>query len=102
MTDILYDMRNHIRHGEPPTNCVHAALYSSSLMGSLQELRLTPEELRYLEEKLYDGFFAFEAMVARDWDSAVCGICGIALVFESGDGNVKNCTPLKKGQVMLY
>ena len=35
--------------------------------------------------------------------SGVHGICGIAPVFESGDGNAKNCTPLKKGQVyFLY
>ena len=62
-------------------------------------MQLDLQELRYLEQKLYDGYFAFEAMTARDWNAGICGICGIAPIFESGDGNCKNCTPLKKQQV---
>ena len=37
------------------------------------------------------GYFAFEALSEHNWDSGVCGICGIAPVFESADGNAKNC-----------
>ena len=66
---------------------------AASLSG--ESLPLTSEERWYLEIKLYDGYFAFEAMIAQNWDDGVCGICGIA---ESGD-KAKNCTPLKKGQV---
>ena len=58
---------------------------------------MTQNEFRYLVEKLYDGYFAFE--VLTDWDSAICGICGVSPVFESGDGNAKNCTPISKEKV---
>lgn len=64
------------------------------------KINLDGEELRYLEQKLYDGYYAFEAMTERDWNETICGICGVAPVFESGDGNCKNCTPLKKSQVL--
>lgn len=93
-------MRSHIRRGEPPHNCAASVFERLTLTGHLQpEDNLTSDELRYLQEKLYDGYFAFEALTRRNWDSAICGICGIAPVFESGDGNCKNCVPLKKGQV---
>ena len=63
-----------------------------------ERLPLTSQEQWYLERMLYDGYFAFEAMTARKWDDGVCGICGIAPVFESGDGNAKgryiSCIPL--------
>ena len=94
--DILYDMRNHVEKGEPPGNCAQAMLKSCCLRGN--KLNLGGEELRYLEQKLYDGYYAFEAMTERDWNETICGICGVAPVFESGDGNCKNCTPLKKDQ----
>ena len=96
--DILYDMRNHAEKGEPPGNCAQAMLKSCCLRGN--KLNLGGEELRYLEQKLYDGYYAFEAMTERDWNETICGICGVAPVFESGDGNCKNCTPLKKDQVL--
>ena len=42
----------------------------------------------------------FEALTDRDWDSAICGVCGILCpIFESGDGNVKNCTPISNAKV---
>ena len=95
--DVLYDMRQHVKLGEPPGNCVHSVLQTSCLgRGAVQ---LPIQELRYIEQKLYDGYFAFEAITARDWNAGICGICGIAPIFESGDGNCKNCTPLKKQQV---
>ena len=50
-------------------------------------------------EKLYDGYFAFEVLTDRNWDSAICDICGLSPVFESGDGNAKNCTPISKEKV---
>lgn len=96
--DILYDMRNHVEKGEPPGNCAQAMLKSCCLRDS--KVNLDGEELRYLEQKLYDGYYAFEAMTERDWNETICGICGVAPVFESGDGNCKNCTPLKKSQVL--
>ena len=95
--DVFYDMRHHVMQGEPPGNCAHSVLQSSSL--GRDSVQLVPQELRYLEQKLYDGYFAFEAMTARDWNAGICGICGIAPIFESGDGNCKNCMPLKKQQV---
>ena len=70
---------------------------SAALSGD--RLPLTEEERWYIERKLYDGYYAFEALTDRDWNQGICGICGIAPLFESGDGNAKNCTPLKKGQV---
>lgn len=99
--DILFEMRSHVQQGEPVHNCAHSLMEAASLTG--ERLPLTSQEQWYLERMLYDGYFAFEAMTARKWDDGVCGICGIAPVFESGDGNAKNCTPLKKGQVyFLY
>lgn len=99
--DILFEMRSHVQQGEPVHNCAHSLMEAASLTG--ERLPLTSQEQWYLERMLYDGYFAFEAMTARKWDGGVCGICGIAPVFESGDGNAKNCTPLKKGQVyFLY
>lgn len=99
--DILFEMRSHVQQGEPVHNCAHSLMEAASLTG--ESLPLTSQEQWYLERMLYDGYFAFEAMTARKWDDGVCGICGIAPVFESGDGNAKNCTPLKKGQVyFLY
>ena len=44
---------------------------------------------------------AFEVLTERDWDSAICGICGVCPIFESGDGNAKNCTPLVGEMVIL-
>ena len=70
-------MRSHIRRGEPPHNCAASVFERLTLTGHLQpEDNLTSDELRYLQ-KLYDGYFAFEALTRRDWDSAICGICGI-------------------------
>lgn len=95
--DVLFEMRSHIRRGEPPHNCSEAVFERLPLTGQLQqEGNLNTEELRYLQEKLYDGYFAFEALTRREWNNA---ICGIAPIFESGDGNCKNCVPLRKGHV---
>ena len=54
-----------------------------------------------MEQKLYDGYFAFEALSEHNWDSGVCGIpvCGVAPVFDGGDGNAKYGIPLTKGEV---
>ena len=72
-------------------------------MGSVGELlkfiEMTSEEKQYLADKLYDGYFSFEASTDQDWNNSICGVCGVAPVFESGDGNCKNCTPLKSGKV---
>ena len=96
--DIFFNMRCHIRKGEPPGNCAQAVL-DAVFQGS--NLPISSNERRYLEEKLYDGYFTFEAITDRDWDHAVCGICGVAPVFQTGDGNSKNCTPLKRNQVYI-
>ena len=95
--DILLRMREHIQKGEPPGNCAEAEVHSRLQIPHAPDL--PEEQVRYLVEKLYDGFFAFEALTDRDWDSGVCGICGICPLFESGDGNCKNCTPLTVGTV---
>ena len=60
-----------------------------------------PDERRYLIEKLYDRYFSFETLTNHNWDAGVCGICGLCPLFESGDGNCKNCTPLRPGTVGL-
>ena len=99
--DVLLEMRNHIQQGEPIHNCCHAVFESTAKL-SRDVIQLTQQLQRYLETKLYDGYFSFEALTNRDWNQAVCGVCGIAPVFESGDGNAKNCTPLRKGQVYYY
>ena len=49
----------------------------------------------YIEQKLYDGYFAFEALSEHNWDSGVCGICGIAPVFESADGKEFSAATVK-------
>ena len=59
-------------------------------------MQLGIQKFRNLEQKLCDGYFAFEAITARDWNAGICGICGIVPIIESGDGNCKNCMPLKK------
>ena len=82
--DVLYDVR-HVKLGEPPGNCVHSVLQTSCLgRGAVQ---LPIQEFRCIEQKLYDRYFASEAITARDWNAGICGICGIAPIFESGDGN---------------
>lgn len=91
-------MREHVRKGEPPGNTTSAVLTSALLQSSAP--LLTENEFRYLVEKLYDGYFAFEVLTDRNWDSAICGICGVSPVFESGDGNAKNCTPISKEKVI--
>jgi len=95
--DILFEIREHVKNGEPPGNTTTAML-TAALLQPLAPL-LSGNEFRYLKEKLYDGYFAFEALTDRDWDSAICGICGICPIFESGDGNVKNCTPISNAKV---
>jgi len=62
--DVLHDIRHHVKQGEPPGNCVQSVLQSRCLGRDAMQLDL--QELRYLEQKLYDGYFAFEAMTARD------------------------------------
>lgn len=95
--DILLEMREHVKRGEPPGNSANAVILAKLDLPSAPSL--TPGETRYLTEKLYDGYFAFEVLTDRDWDSAICGICGVCPIFESGDGNAKNCTPLSPGMV---
>ena len=94
--DILLEMRQHVMRGEPPSN------YAAALIGSLVQfpdiLMSEPNCTRYLQEKLYDCYYGFECMTDRDWNQGICGICGICPVFESGDGNCKNCIPIR-GQV---
>ena len=96
--DILYDMTNHVEKGEHPGDSANAMLQSCCL--SVSKVELDQGEFRYLEQKLYDKYYAFEAMTERDWNPSICGICGVAPVFESGDGNCKNCSPVQKGQVL--
>lgn len=97
--DILFEMREHVKKGEPPGNTTIAVLSTALLQPSAPSL--TADEVRYLTERLYDGYFAFEVLTYRDWDSAICGICGVCPVFESGDGNAKNCTPLSDAKASV-
>ena len=97
--ELLLEMREHIRRGEPPGNTASAVILA--LLDLPSAPLLTPEETRYLTDKLYDGYFVFEVLTQRDWDSAICGICGVCPIFESGDGNAKNCTPLVEKMVII-
>ena len=81
-----------LKRGEPPGNTANTIILAKFELPSAPSL--TPGETRYLTEKLYGGYFAFEVLTERDWNSAICGICGVCPIFESGDGNAKNCTPL--------
>ena len=78
--DILFEMREHIRKGEPPSNATNAVIMAALLQPSAPVL--TESEFRYLTEKLYDGYFAFEVLTDGDWDVAICGICGVCPIFE--------------------
>lgn len=57
---------------------------------SYQQSTLSAGEAKYIEELLYNGFYAFEAITVRDLDAVVCGICGIAGEVLFGDRNEKN------------
>lgn len=92
--DILLEMRGHIQQGEPVTTCCYAYIEAAGLSG--EDLHLSFHEQVYLEQKPYDGYFAFEALSEHDWDKGVCGICGIAPVFESCDGNAKKLHTTKE------
>ena len=59
-----------------------------------------PAEIRYLSEKLHNGYFAFEVLTERDWNSAICRICGVCPLLETGDGNAKNSTPISDEMVL--
>ena len=50
--DVLFEVRSHVRRGEPPGNCAQAILESCS-----QFSQMTPEEKQYLTDKLYEGYF---------------------------------------------
>ena len=96
--DILFEMREHIREGEPG-NSANAVIMAALLQPTAPVP--TENEFRHLTEKVYDGYFAFEVLTDRDWDAAICGICGVCPIFESGDGNAKNCTPVSKEKVPM-
>ena len=97
--ELLLEMQEHIRRGEPPGSTASAVIVA--LLDLPSAPVLTPEEMRYLTGKLYDGYFAFEVLTERDWDCAICGICGVCRIFESGNGNAKNCTPLV-GEMVIF
>ena len=88
--DILLRMREHVQKDHLAT--AEAVFRSTLKMPNAPQL---PEkQVWYLVEKLYDGFFAFEALTDRDWDLGICGIYSICPQFESGEGNCKNCAPV--------
>ena len=60
------------------------------LLSLLQE-KLGDQEVVYLQELVYNGFFGFEMMTERNLNDAICGICGIVPEICLGDGNEKNC-----------
>ena len=85
-------MREHIKRGEPPGNFA-AALLQATLQFPGAPC-LDDHEIQYLQQKFYDCYFGFECLIDRQWDNSICGICGICPIFESGDGNCKNNTPI--------
>ncbi len=97
--DILLSMRDHISKGEPPGNSAEAVINTTLQLPHGPQLQL--DKIRYLTEKVYDGYFAFETLTERDWNAGICGVCGVCPLFESGDGNCKNCTPVTKDMVSI-
>ena len=81
---------------------MQCCIYYNYSIGMPHSPKLSCEEVRYLSERLYDGYFGFEVLTRRNWDEAVCGICGICPLFESGDGNCKNWIPIKKNNYGMY
>ena len=67
--ELLLEMREHIRRGEPPGNTANAVILA--LLDLPLAPTLTPGETRYLTEKLYDGYFAFEVLTQRNWNAAI-------------------------------
>ena len=61
--DLLFEMREHIKKGEPPSNTANAVILASLELPSAP--KLTRGESRYLAENLYDGYFAFEVLTNR-------------------------------------
>ena len=43
-----------------------------------------------MDQKLYDAYFAFEALSEHNWDSGVCGICGMQKTVRKGEVSTKN------------
>ena len=56
-------MREHIKR-EPPGNTSYAIILS--LLKLPFALSMTNGEIRYLAEKLYNGYFAFEVLIQRE------------------------------------
>ena len=96
--DLLITMREHISKGEPPGNSAEAVV--KSLLALPDAPKLKSDEARYIVQKLYDGYYAFECITERNWNDAICGICGNCPVFESADGNCKNCSPINPHKVI--
>ena len=63
--DILFEMREHIKNGEPPGKTTDAVL-TAAMLQPVAPIMLE-SELRYLSEKLYDGYFAFEVLSRHLW-----------------------------------
>lgn len=57
--DILFEMRVHIRKGEP-SNATNAVIMAALLQPSAP--LVSESEFQYLTEKLYDVYFAFEVL----------------------------------------
>ena len=85
--------------GEPPGNTAEALVMF--LLQLPDSPAMSAEEVRYIVQKIYDGYYVFECLTDRDWNEAVCGICGICPIFESADGNCKNCVSLTQSKVSI-
>lgn len=96
--DLLITMREHISKGEPPGNSAEAVV--KSLLALPDAPKVKSDEARYIVQKLYDGYYAFECIAERNWNDAICGICGNCPVFEGADGNCKNCSPISLQKVI--
>ena len=52
----------------------------------------TKNKLKNIATHLYNGFYCFEAITARNIDDVgICGICGVIGEVYFGDGNKTNC-----------
>ena len=71
--ELLLEMREHIKRGEPPGNTAGAVILALLDLPSAQVL--TPEETRYLTNSMM--VISRLKSSHRDWDSTICGICGV-------------------------
>ncbi|XP_018106703.1 HMG-box containing 3 L homeolog isoform X3 [Xenopus laevis] len=92
--DILFSIRNQIKHGEDPKEFITNLLTSIKEQAAIPEKMLTPEVLSSVHDLLSCGYWAFECLTVRDFNDMICGICGVAPKVELAQRNAGNTLTL--------